>query len=78
MGFGVSELLILLLIVALLFGTKKLRGLGSDVGSAVKGFRSAMKGTDESEKLAETSNEQDAGQVIEGEVQTDQQDNKQG
>ena len=43
MGFGVTELLIVLAIVALLFGTKRLRNIGSDMGSAIKGFRSAMK-----------------------------------
>lgn len=40
------QLLIVLGIVALIFGTKKLRTLGSDVGGAVKGFRSAMKDED--------------------------------
>jgi len=43
MGISIPQLLIILLIVALLFGTKKLRGIGSDLGSALKGFRSAMK-----------------------------------
>ena len=45
MGFGnisIWQLLIVLVIVALLFGTKRLRSLGSDVGGAVKGFRKAM------------------------------------
>ena len=37
------ELLIILLIVALLFGTKKLRSIGGDLGSAVKSFRTAIK-----------------------------------
>jgi len=41
-NIGPFQLLIVLLIVALIFGTKKLRSLGSDVGGAVKGFRSAM------------------------------------
>mgnify|MGYP005810262269 FL=1 len=42
-GMNFWHLLILLLVVAMVFGTKKLRGLGSDLGEAVKGFRSAMK-----------------------------------
>ena len=42
MGFGVTELLILLAIVALLFGTKKLKSLGGDLGEGIKGFRSAV------------------------------------
>ena len=37
MGFGWQELLIILVIVALIFGTKKLRNIGSDLGGAVKG-----------------------------------------
>ncbi len=42
MSFGIWELLVILIIVALLFGTKRLRSMGSDLGSAVKGFRSAV------------------------------------
>ena len=42
MGFGWQELLIILVIVALIFGTKKLRNIGSDVGGAVKGFKDSM------------------------------------
>ena len=45
MGFGWQELLIILVIVALIFGTKKLRGIGSDLGGAVKGFKDSV-GTD--------------------------------
>lgn len=41
MGIGVSELLIVLAIVALLFGTKKLRNIGTDLGAAIKSFRKA-------------------------------------
>lgn len=43
MTIGVSELLILLLIVALVFGTKRLRNLGGDLGAAIRGFRTAMR-----------------------------------
>ena len=41
-GIGIWQLLIILVIVLLLFGTKKLRNLGSDLGGALKGFKSAM------------------------------------
>lgn len=41
-GIGVWQLLIVLLIVVLLFGTKKLKNVGGDLGSALKSFRSAM------------------------------------
>ena len=42
MGFGWQELLIILVIVALIFGTKKLKNFGSDLGGAVKGFKDSM------------------------------------
>ena len=50
MGFGITELVIVLVIVILLFGTKKLRGLGGDLGGALKSFRGAMKDVDEIEQ----------------------------
>ena len=40
MSFGITELVIILVIVVLLFGTTKLKSLGTDLGSAIKGFRS--------------------------------------
>ena len=46
-GFGMTELLVILVIVLMLFGTKKLRTLGSDLGTAIKGFRKAMSSEDE-------------------------------
>jgi len=42
-GIGIWQLIIIAVIVILLFGTKKLRGIGSDLGGAVKGFKKAMK-----------------------------------
>lgn len=45
-GIGIWQLLIILLIVFMLFGTKKLRSLGSDLGGALKGFKTAMKDED--------------------------------
>ena len=50
MGFGWQELLIFLVIVGLIFGTSKLRNMGSDLGGAVKGFK---KGLNEEESSAE-------------------------
>jgi sec-independent protein translocase protein TatA len=52
-GFGIWELLIVAVIVIILFGTKKLRNIGGDLGSAVKGFKNAM--TDENTKKEEAS-----------------------
>ncbi len=65
---GPWELLIILAIVALVFGTKKLRNMGSDVGSMVKGYQNAMKGDDS----ATAAGKDGAGnnEVIEGEVDT--------
>lgn len=54
MGFGWQELLIILVIVALIFGTKKLRNIGSDLGGAVKGFKDSVS-TDADADAEETS-----------------------
>ena len=45
-GIGIWHLIIILVIVVMLFGTKKLRTLGSDLGGALKGFKTAMKDED--------------------------------
>ncbi|MFK5985944.1 MAG: Sec-independent protein translocase subunit TatA [Pseudomonadota bacterium] len=49
MGFGVTELIIILAIVLVLFGAKKLRNIGGDLGGAIKNFKSAMN-EDENDK----------------------------
>ena len=58
-NIGPWQLLIILLIVLAIFGTKKLRNMGSDLGGAVKGFRSAMneadKDSEEAEKISDES-----------------------
>ena len=47
MGFSTTHLIIFLVIIIVIFGTKKLRNIGSDLGGAVKGFKDGMKdGTD--------------------------------
>ncbi len=71
MSFGITELIIVLVIVILLFGTKKLRNLGGDLGGALKSFRGAMKDADELEQSETTNSSQDKenkGSIIEGEV----------
>jgi sec-independent protein translocase protein TatA len=50
MGIGFKELLIILAIALLIFGAKRLRTIGSDLGGAVKGFKKAMDEGDEEEK----------------------------
>lgn len=51
MGISIWQLLIVLVIVLLLFGTKRLRNLGGDLGGAIKGFKKAM--SDEEKAAAE-------------------------
>lgn len=54
-GIGIWQLVIVMVIILLLFGTKKLRNLGSDLGGALKGFKSAMKEEGEEDKDGEES-----------------------
>jgi sec-independent protein translocase protein TatA len=71
-GLSIWHWLIVLLVVVLVFGTKKLRNIGTDLGSAVKGFKDGMKsGTDE-EKAETPPPPQIPGQTIEGEVKKEQ------
>jgi sec-independent protein translocase protein TatA len=51
-GIGIWQLIIVLVIILLVFGTKKLKNLGSDLGGAIKGFKSAM-GEDKGDKAPE-------------------------
>ncbi len=53
MGFSIWQLVIVLLVVVVLFGTKKLRNLGSDLGEAVKGFKKGVKDDEEAARDAE-------------------------
>jgi sec-independent protein translocase protein TatA len=65
-SFSIWHWLIVLVVVLLIFGTKKLRNIGSDLGGAVKGFKDGMKSNEEEKKpdqLAEKS-----GVTVEGEV----------
>ena len=63
MGISVTQLLIVLVIVIVLFGTKRLRNMGGDLGGAVKGFRSAMKDGEGDKNLSEKDDD-----IIESEV----------
>jgi sec-independent protein translocase protein TatA len=74
-SFSVWHWLIVLVIVMLIFGTKKLRNVGQDLGGAVKGFKDGMKEASADGKPAETPPEQPAqptakvaGQTIDVEV----------
>ncbi|MCA3000482.1 MAG: Sec-independent protein translocase subunit TatA [Rhodocyclaceae bacterium] len=69
-SFSIWHWLVVLVIVLLVFGTKKLRNIGSDLGGAVKGFKDGMKNGEEekkSEQLPEKS-----GVTVEGEVKDKQ------
>lgn len=66
-SFSIWHWLIVLLVVLLIFGTKKLRNIGSDLGGAVKGFKEGMAASDpEQTKIDSTAGAH--GQTIEGEV----------
>ena len=76
MGIGFRELLIILLIALVLFGAKKLKNVGSDLGSAVRGFKKAMSdGEDEQNKqltdLSSTDKDADFKERSASSAQTD-------
>ena len=61
MGIGFRELLVILLIALILFGAKKLRSVGADLGSAVRGFKKAVnEGDDETTKQLNDMSNKDA------------------
>ncbi len=70
-GIGIWQLLIVLVIVLLLFGTKRLKNIGSDLGNAIKGFKGAMTDEEKAQSEKETTEKlesAEAGETIEGEV----------
>lgn len=69
-SFSIWHWLIVLAIVLLVFGTKKLRNIGSDLGGAVRGFKDAVK--DENVKLADKSEKSESGATIDAEVKDKQ------
>ncbi len=74
MGISMWQLLIVLLIVVLLFGTKKLKNIGGDLGGAVRGFKKAMGDDDSKESNEEKAEDpkleqKSSGQVIDGTAQ---------
>jgi len=67
-SFSIWHWLIVLLVVILIFGTKKLRNIGTDLGGAVKGFKDGMKSGDDKPTEAKTEIPPTTGQTIEGEA----------
>jgi sec-independent protein translocase protein TatA len=68
-SFSIWHWLIVLVIVLLIFGTKKLRNVGTDLGGAVKGFKDGMKGEEEAKKAGEITA---SSTTIEGEIKDKQ------
>lgn len=60
-GISIWQLLIILVIVLLLFGTKRLKNLGGDLGGAIKGFKKAMSDEDK----AENKDQEEAPKAVE-------------
>ncbi|MGD0958828.1 MAG: twin-arginine translocase TatA/TatE family subunit [Methylomonas sp.] len=69
MGIGISELLLILVIVVVIFGTKRLKNVGADLGEAIKGFRNAVKDGEKPDIGAEKDNP-----ILEGEVSHKEKD----
>ena len=74
-GISIWQLLIILAIVLVLFGAKRLRTLGTDLGSAVKGFRSAVKEGEEEASDKGKLEDQNVGQTYDSDV-TSREKNK--
>ena len=78
MGISIWQLLIILVIVVLLFGTKKLRNMGGDLGGAIKNFRSSMRdgeaeahtGKPADEAQSDKTGESNGGQIIDQTVES--------
>lgn len=66
MGISIWQLLIILAIVIVLFGTKRLRNIGNDLGGAIKSFRHAVK--EGGENKDEQIEEKEQGRIIDAEV----------
>ena len=64
-AFSIWHWLIVLLVVVLIFGTKKLRNIGSDVGGAVKSFKDAVK---DEQSVVKVEDEGAKTETVEGEV----------
>lgn len=70
MGISMTQLLIVLVIVILVFGTKRLKNVGGDLGEAINSFRNAMKEGSEDKSIAK----QEPDDVLEGEITAKEKD----
>lgn len=67
MGFSIQHLVVVLIIVILLFGTKKIKNVGADVGGWIRDFKKAMR----EDTAEEAATKPDTSKVIEGEARTE-------
>jgi len=67
---GPFELIIILVIVLLLFGGKRLKNIGGDLGGAIKGFKKSMKGVDEDDKKIDNKDDVIEAKVVKEEKET--------
>lgn len=68
MGFSIPHLLVVLVIVLLVFGTKRLKNVGADLGEAIKGFRNAVKEGEASKTIDKKDD------ILEGEITSKEKD----
>jgi len=68
MGISIWQLLIILAIVLVLFGAKRLKNVGSDLGGAIKGFKQSMREGEDEASNGKTLEDKEGGNVIDGEV----------
>lgn len=76
MGIGITELLVILGIVILLFGTKKLRNIGGDLGSAIHSFRKSMQESDATSPSTTADTDQKSSEALEKEAKPEKGDTK--
>jgi len=70
MGISIWQVLIVLVIVVLLFGTKKLKNVGTDLGGALKGFKKAMSEEDEKSELGAAQSKDADFEAVENKTET--------
>lgn len=68
MGLSIGHILVVLLVVILVFGTKKLGNIGADLGQAIKGFRKAMADPDDARAQADANISAPSSQVASAET----------
>lgn len=76
-GIGIWQLVIILVIVIMLFGTKRLRNIGTDLGSAIKGFKKSVSDEDSSKaEQADSKSETGTARNVEDKTETDNTETK--